>query len=92
MSALQHVLGLIQYYYLTVPTDKQLLQREHISKLSELDRPRVDFSKSWTMEHTNAMRSAMDNICNGDWLLVYDTEKPVYMTVDASSLLGDHSV
>ena len=45
-------------------------------------------SEAWTGEHTAEMKSAIDNICCGDWLLVYDPNQPVYVSTDAASLHG----
>lgn len=87
-TALEHVLGMIRYYYWTVASDKQLEQREHLALLSELNRPRIKLSEAWTEKHTIAMKSSINNICNGDWLLVYDPSQPVWVTTDASSLYG----
>ena len=87
-TALEHVLGMIRYYYWTVPKEKQLEQRQHLALLGDLNKPRLNVSEQWTSEHTAAMKSAIDNICNGDWLLVYDTQQPVYVSTDASGSYG----
>ena len=87
-TGLSHILGTLRYYYWTVPADKQLQQRQLLATLAELDKPRLDLLKAWTPEHTEAMRLAFNNICDGDWLLVYDPRQPVYVTTDASGLYG----
>ena len=84
IKSLEHVLGMIRYYYWTVSSDKQLEQRGHLAKLSELNRPRAKLTETWTADHTSAMKSAIDNICKGDWLLVHDPNQPVYVSTDAS--------
>ena len=89
VEALTHVLGILRYYYWTVIGErKQIEQRSHLAKLSELDQPRIVLAQAWADEHTAAMRAAIENICCGDWLLVYDPSQPVYVSTDASSHHG----
>ena len=87
-TGLSHLLGSLRYYYWTVPANKQLQQRQLLATLAALEKPRLDISKEWKPEHTEAMRLALSNICDGDWLLVYDPRQPVYVSTDASGLYG----
>ena len=86
-EALQHVLGIMRYYYFGC-RDQNLL-RGAFAKLGELDKPRVlDIKGLWTSEHTAALRSAMRAITEGTWLQLFNPAEPVYATVDASGLYG----
>ena len=82
-DALQHVLGVIRYYFFGVPNHSLL--RESLAKLGELDRPGVmDISSLWTPDHERALHSSLTAIMEGTWLSLFDPAKPVYATTDAS--------
>ena len=85
-EALGHVLGVIRYYYWGVSDHKA--QRARLAKLSELDVPNLRVAERWTAAHTTAMREAIDAVVKGDWLLVYDPSRPVYVTTDAAGNYG----
>jgi transposase InsO family protein len=84
-TALLHLLGIIRYYYFGVAN--QHAQRRRLAKLAALDQPGIRLADHWTSEHTSAMQGALEAIATGDWALLYDPKKPVYITTDAS---GDH--
>lgn len=82
---LQHVLGVLRYYWLTVRDQKA--QRARLALLSSLDEKGASIKALWTEKHTVALREACDAICSGDWLMVYDPSAELVITTDAS---GDH--
>jgi len=84
-ETLQHVLGILRYYYHGVADHKA--QRERIAKLVELDVPGIVLRAHWTDEHTRLMREALAEVTTGRWLLVFDPSQPVTITTDAS---GNH--
>ena len=86
-DALGHVLGILRYYYFGI--DEQLLMREHMAKLIELERPSVqDIRPLWTEAHTAAMRAALQLVVKGNWLALFDPALPIYITTDAAGGLG----
>jgi hypothetical protein len=84
-TALQHLLGVLRYYYFTV--SDHLKQRARIALLDELDVHGIHLSAHWKQEHTTAMAEAMQAITTGDWIMVYDPSQPVMVYTDAS---GNH--
>ena len=84
-TALEHVLGILRYYYWGVSDHKA--QRARIALLAELNISGIQISREWTPQHTAAMRDALDAIVSGDWILVFNPSLPVYVTTDAS---GNH--
>jgi hypothetical protein len=85
-DALLSVLGIIQYYYFSVVN--QMAQRARLAKLRELDVAGIRVAEVWTDEHEKALRDALSEITAGNWSLVFDPSKPVYVTTDASGNLG----
>ncbi len=84
-TALQHVLGILRYYYFGVADHKS--QQDRLAKLSALDKPHIRLRSEWTTEHTKVLRDALRAVAESDWILVYDPTKPVYVYTDAS---GNH--
>ena len=85
-DALTHLLGILRYYYWGVADQKA--QRARLAKLSELDVPGIRLKSHWTPQHTTAMQEAIQAITEGEWTLVFDPTRPVYVTTDASGLHG----
>ena len=85
-EGLQHVLGVLRYYYFGVAD--QLAQRARLGKLAELDVEGSRVAQNWTEQHTVAMREALEAIAAGDWAMVFDPSQPVYVTTDASGSHG----
>jgi hypothetical protein len=85
-TALQHVLGILRYYYWGC-TDHALM-RDYIALLSQLDVPHTVVSTCWTPAHSDAMYGALRLITAGNWILVYDPTQRVVVTTDASGSHG----
>jgi hypothetical protein len=85
-TALKHVLGIIRYYFHGVTNHNA--QRKRIALLASLDYDGVRLARHWTPLHTQAMRGAMQAIAEGKWQLVFDPNKDVYVSTDASGLHG----
>jgi hypothetical protein len=83
---LVHVLGVLRYYYFGI-TD-QHAQRARIARLAELDVPGSQLALRWTDEHTQILREACEAIANGDWILVFDPSREVFLSTDASGKHG----
>ena len=76
------LLGILRYYYWGVRD--QLAQRRRLKKLAALGDLGARVAPSWTAEHTTAMREAIEAVVKGEWALIYDPLRPVYVTTDAS--------
>lgn len=81
-TALQHVLGVLRYYFFTVADHN--LMRERLAKLEELDVKGIVLTRAWTDAHTDAMKGAFRAIASGDWIMVYDPSRPIFIQTDAS--------
>jgi hypothetical protein len=79
--------GVLRYYYFGI-TKNHMAQRERLAKLLELDVPGIVLRDKWTDEHTRAWKDAFEEVASGDWLLVFDPTKKVYVTCDAAGKLG----
>ena len=85
-EALQHMLGVLRYYYFV--THDLPKQRERIAVLSELDELGIKMADKWSEKHTKAMADAIGAVMKGDWAMCFDPSRPVYVTTDASGLHG----
>ena len=85
-KALQSILGSIRYYYFGVADQDAI--RACVAKLVELDVHGAQVARLWTDAHTAALRRAFSLIASGDWALIFDPTRPVYVTTDASSEHG----
>ena len=85
-EGLHHVLGILRYYFFGV--SDQHAQRKRLAVLSALDVHGVRLREVWTRVHTTAMREALDAVINGDWVLVFDPTRKVFVTTDASGEFG----
>jgi hypothetical protein len=83
---LQHVLGILRYYWHAV--DDHNAQRSRIAKLVELDVVGARVADLWTDDHSRAMYDALRAVSAGRWLLVFDPSQPVTVTTDASGSHG----
>ena len=85
-TALQHVLGILRYYYFGVADHKA--QRERIAMLQELDVSGLVVQRHWTDAHTRAMRDAFAAVMKGEWIMVFRPNLPVWVATDASGKHG----
>jgi hypothetical protein len=85
-EGLLHAMGVLRYYFFGITDHKA--QRERLAKLKELDVQGIRLKDHWKPEHTKAFRDALNAVTNGDWLMVYDPTKEVYVWTDASGKHG----